>query len=455
MRMDSSLYFELGFTLDSAGRNDSRSGDVRAPGIGFRALVPKPDVQLRALADGSRRRSDGQGRHVERIGLAVIERVENRSVALQHERTGRLAERRHAFGVLVDAGGACPFEVAHDEHFIWRKYKCCDFSGTAHVRCLAECALVQNERIRAAVVEFHEGELRRILGVGLHEEFAHDDVVDRRCALDGRELERNLQIHVLRKVDRKRNFAAQRFNLEVWNGRVFVKREVVFQAEDGLVAFVLHRDGDVVFAVELEVVTGEGDVLGVEHHGVGEGFAIAGELHFALLDACGVPKADGNLHIDEPDKRMHRNLQVHGGTCFEGGRDFALLHQGPVRVELRVEHPFFAREKVEVERLLFDGVDEVERVRAVAVEHKAVEQRRFGKVQIESDVGRFASLDGRIGRFRAGFAGAIPERNRHEGGGCAKADVFFCCRTHITSYFVEWSYLFNTLLGGALSKTFL
>ncbi len=54
MRMDSSLYFELGFTLDSAGRNDSRSGDVRAPGIGFRALVPKPDVQLRALADSSR-----------------------------------------------------------------------------------------------------------------------------------------------------------------------------------------------------------------------------------------------------------------------------------------------------------------------------------------------------------------------------------------------------------------
>ena len=392
---------------------------------------------------------------MERIGLAVIERVENRSVALQYKRAGRLAERRHAFGVLVDAGGACPFEVAHDEHFIWREFDGRDFCRTAHVRGLAESALVQNERVRAAVVEFDEGELRGILGVGLHEEFAHDDIVDCRGALDGRELERNLQIHVFRKVDRKCNFAAQRFNLEVRNGRVFVEREVVFHAEDGLVAFVLHRDGDVVFAVELEVVAGEGDVLGVEYHGVGEGFAIAGELHFALLDACGVPKADGNLHIDETDERVHRNLQVHGGTCFKGGRDFALLHQGPVRVELCVEHPFFAREKVEVERLLFDGVDEVERVRAVAVEHKAVEQRRFGKVQIESDVGRFASLDGRNGRFCAGFAGAIPKRNRHEGGGCAKADVFFCCRTHITSYFVEWSYLFNTLLGGALSKTFL
>ena len=392
---------------------------------------------------------------MDRIGLAVIERVENRSVALQHERTGGLAERRHAFGVLVDAGGASPFKVAHDEDFVWREFDGRDFGGTAHVRCLAESAFVQNERVRAAVVEFHEGVLRRILGVGLHEELTDDNVVYRRSALDGRKLERNLQIHVLRKVNRKCNLAAQRFNLEMRNGRVFVEREVIFHAEDGLVAFVLHRDGDVVFAVKLEIVAGKGDVLGIEHHGVGEGFAIAGELHFALLDARRVAKADGNLHIDESDKRMHRDVQVYRRTRFKGGRNFALLHQSPVGVELCVEDPFFAREKVEVERLLFDGVNEMERVRAVAVQHEAVEQRRFGKVQVERDIGRFTNLDGRVRRFGTGVAGAVPERKCHEGGGCTKADVFFCCRTHITSCFLEWSYLFNTLLGGVLSTDFL
>ena len=392
---------------------------------------------------------------MERIGLAVIERIQHRSVALQHKRTGGLAERRHAFGIFVDASGVCPIEVAHDEDFVWRKNEFRDFGRTADVGGFSEGAFVQNERVRAAVVEFHEGELHRILGVRLHEEFADNDVVYRRGALDGRELERNLQIHVLREVNRKRNLAAQRFNLEVRNGRVFVEREVIFHAEDGLVAFVLHGDGDVVIAVELEIVAGESDVLGIEHHGVGEGFSIAGELHFALLDARRVAKADGNLHIDEPDKRMHRDVQVHGGARFKGGRDFTLLHQCSVGVELRVEHPFFAREKVEIERLLFDGVDEMERVRAVAVQHETVEQRSFGKVQVECDVGRFTNLDGWTGRFGAGVTGAIPERKRHEGGRCTIADVFFCCRTHITSCFLEWSYLFNTLLGGVLSRTFL
>ena len=429
------LFAALSVRLIPAGGYNPWGGRARAPRIAFCAFVPKSDIQLRAFADSRRRRADGERVHMERVGFAVIERIQNRSVALQHKRSRGLAERGHGFGVFVDACDVCGFMVAYDEDFVGREFKRLDFCGSAHVRCFSEQAFVQNERVRAAVIKFDKVVLRRIFSIRDKEKFAYNDVVCSRGTLHGRELERNLQIHVLCNFDCKGDLAAERFNLKVRNRGRFVKREVVFHAENRLAAFVLHRNRDVVFAVELEVVAGEGDVFGIEHHGVGERFAIAGERHVAFGDARRIAKADGNLHIDEPDQGMQGNLQVHGGARFERGGDFALLHQGSVCVELRVEHPFVAREKVEVERLLFDGMHQVERVRSVAVQHKAVEQRSFGVVQAERHVCSSSHRNRRRGCIGVGVVAAVPKRKGGEDSCCAKASVFFVFRTHKTSCF--------------------
>ena len=176
-----------------------------------------------------------------------------------------------------------------------------------------------------------------------------------------------MHIHFFGDVNGKFDFAAERCNLKTRDGRGFVERKVVLQAENCFAVFVQHRKRNVVLAIEFELVTCECYVVGIEYHGVGVRILFACEFHLTALDSRGVPKSNRNLHVHKTDKCVHRNFKAHSGTRFERCRDFAFLHQASVGVELGVKFPVVAWEKVEVERLFINGMHEVERVRAVAV----------------------------------------------------------------------------------------
>lgn len=442
-----------------AGRDDAWGGYSGAPGIGIFPRLPEAEVELRALADGCARRTDGERCHMERVCLAVVQGVEDASVALQHDGSAALAENGEVFDIRVGTGHFGLNSVADDKRCVRRENLLRDFCGAACDRCLSDSALFKRKRVGTAVVDFDKRELGGILCVRVHEKFADDEVVLDRGALDGREREPDLQVHVLGDIDGERNFTSQRFNLEVRNRRLFVKVEGVVHAEDGGAFGILHRDVYAVFAVKRQVVARKYGVIGIEFHGVGELFISALERHDARCDSGGVAKAKRNLDVDESGEGVHGNLQGDGGTRLKRRGDFALLHQGPIGIKFGVKLPVVAREQVQVEALAVNRMDEMQRIGSDTVENKAVEKRSFAKADVEGDMAHFVGIAGNgLCRILLGVVCAVAKSDCtercHDGAnqGTVPGFVFLLNRTHKTSLVFWVVLLYNTLFWGKRHK---
>lgn len=323
--------------------------------------------------------------------------------------------------------------VSQDQHLTWGDFadsqgQVADRTGTRG----SDGAVVQDQCVGASVVDFDEFILARIALGCPGVEFRNQQVVHLGPAVASLQGDRDFHKAFLGGLDCECDLAAERVQREFRDGAVFGEGELVRNTVDGLSFLVEKKNFHLVFATELEHVTLEDGAVDGLFHG---DFVLVGcrfQLHRAARDARVVLESERDFYEDEPYDRVHLDRQVHGGSCRELGLQFAHLHQGAVCVDLRLEVPAVAREKLQAEVRIVGGMYVMQRIGAVAVQHEAVQERRGAVVQAERNIGGVAFDRCACGSGIGGVVAAVPEgAGAQEQGG--EGNVFFQNRTHFTS----------------------